>query len=105
VTPDEITDVGMSDRARLLQLFDAVWATAGTDATLWQLDEPDAPDALAAFAESRGAGMRAGPVTTSTSHDVVLELDTVGPKRGRITVYVLMEHVRDRLLRRGKDQP
>lgn len=79
----------VSDRARLLAAFDAVWASSGFF-TLWQKDEPDAPDALDAWVSARGMTMTGRRLPTiAAGHDVVV--DVVGPQRCRITVYVLAD--------------
>lgn len=84
-----ITDpewIGMTTRARLLQLFDAVWGST-CDLVIFQRDEPDAPDALSVWCRARKVSFVARPVTPAIMYDAII--DVVGPLRGRISVYVL----------------
>lgn len=79
--------IDATTRARLFRLFDAIWATA-CDTVLWQDDEPDAPEALNAWLTARGLSAVGSPVSPpALGHDVVL--DVAGPRRSRISVYVL----------------
>lgn len=81
---DEDQWIGMTDRARLIRVFDAAWEARCTVA-IWQGDEPDAPEALIAWASARNLSL-AGRRTRAAGHDVVLELRSDGTG---ITVYIL----------------
>lgn len=74
--------IGMTDRQRLIQLFDAAYSCK-CDLILWQHDEADAPEALGSWAAGREVVIEARRVDISSS-DVVLD---VPMSRGRITVY------------------
>lgn len=74
------------DRSELLAMFDVAWENCNILA-VWQQDEADAPDALFAWAGSRGfeiSGRRMEPAVAG--HDV--KLDVNNETGGRITVYV-----------------
>jgi hypothetical protein len=83
-----LLDVGdgepLSDRQRLLALFDAAYGCR-CDLVLWEHDEPDAPEALGAWATARDVVLAVRRVDISLS-DAVVAVPKAGGC-GRIEVY------------------
>lgn len=74
----------MTPAQRLIALFDLAYDSHG-DVVIWEHDEPDAPAALASWANGRAVDVVVRTIDIGASNRT---LEIVKPKRfGRISVY------------------